>query len=161
MSKVSNRAWYALAAVLAAPIIGWVVLLAFGVQLAFNLTQSLPGHVYLIQPGVMPEKGEVVSFQAPDTARFFVDFNFLKEVRGIEGDLIEHQDGYVFINGTLQGEILSSTVTGEALAPGPAGVVPANTFFVLGKHGRSYDSRYKSIGFISKNNVIGRAVALF
>lgn len=158
---MTRSIWNATVAVLAAPVVLWLVLWASGFQLGFNLSPSLPGHVYIIEPGVMPVKGEVICFRAPETARYFTGFKFLKLVRGVEGDVVEHQNGFVFINGQRQVKILSTTLSGDTLVPGPSGVVPANTFFVLGKHERSYDSRYKSIGFISKDRVIGRAFLIF
>lgn len=152
---------YSLAGILAMPMAGWLLLWVFGLKIAFNQTESLPGSIYIIVPGEMPNKGEVVSFHAPEKARFYSDKQFLKLVAGVEGDLITHDKGSVFLNGKRKAAILSKTWTGEKLVPGPQGPVPANHFFVLGNHERSYDSRYKSIGFIHKDLVVGRAIELF
>lgn len=152
---------YMFSGLLFIPIAGWLLLWAMGLEIAFNLTQSLPGNVYIIKTGEVPSNGEVVAFRAPEKARFFRDHNYLKMIAAEEGDFVSHKDGLVFINGKQKAAILSRTQTGEKLVPGPTGQVPANHIYVLGKHERSYDSRYKSIGFINKNLIIGRAFKLF
>lgn len=161
LKKVGKYIAYGASTIMFLPIAGWLLLWVSGLEIAFNLTNSLPGNVYIVQPGVIPDRGEVISFSAPETARFYVGKKYLKRVAGVEGDLIEHKDGFVFLNGEKQAVILSKTLNGDTLVPGPIGPVPADSFFVLGKHERSYDSRYKSIGFIQKDRVIGRATVIF
>ena len=102
-----------------------------------------------------PERGDVLVFQYPrDTSR-----DFIKRVIGVPGDTIEIKDGKVFLNGQLQNE---SYILEKTRGSYPLSTVPEGTVFVMGDNrNNSEDSRFKDVGFVSRNLIKGKAVLVF
>ena len=50
---------------------------------------------------------------------------------------------------------------GEALEPGPTGLIPPGRYYVRAPHPDSLDSRYRLTGWVDASQIIGRAYALF
>lgn len=102
-----------------------------------------------------PEKGEVIVFRYPsDPSR-----DFIKRVIATPGDTIEIKDGRVFVNGQLLNEpyILEKTRGSFTIA-----TVPEGRIFVMGDNrNNSEDSRFKDVGFVSYDNVKGKAIMIF
>lgn len=44
---------------------------------------------------------------------------------------------------------------GQDLTPGPTGMIPEGHYFMAGSHKDSFDSRYKSIGYVKDSDIIG------
>jgi conjugal transfer pilin signal peptidase TrbI len=59
------------------------------------------------------------------------------------------------------GQAKTIGLDGQALQPGPTGVLPAGRFYVYAPHPDSLDSRYALTGWIHQRQIIGRAHALF
>jgi hypothetical protein len=59
------------------------------------------------------------------------------------------------------GQAKTIGLDGQALQPGPTGVLPAGRFYVYAPHTDSLDSRYAPTGWIHQRQIIGRAHALF
>lgn len=84
----------------------------------------------------------------------------LKRVIGMPGDEIEIDgDGNVYVNGSLTEEpYLKEKSLGKCGLEFPV-KVPEGTFFVLGDNRAvSVDSRDASVGYVRKDQVVGRAV---
>ena len=84
----------------------------------------------------------------------------IKRVIALGGDTvyINAEDGFVYRNGELLHEpyLVSQTPTGQLAG---AVIVPQNHIFVLGDNRtNSFDSRYRDVGMISLDAVIGKAV---
>jgi signal peptidase I len=100
-------------------------------------------------------RGDTVVFWYPeDTTK-----SYIKRVIGLPGDVIEVDDGYVWLNGKkLEESYVPSEYRDDRSYP--RRVVPADEYFVLGDHRvSSNDSR--AWGFVPRNYIYGKAVFVF
>jgi len=101
-----------------------------------------------------PSRYDIIVFRAPD------DENILniKRVIGLSGETVEIRDGLVYINGSeepLRSDFVHGAIFGDH---GPY-VVPEGHFFVLGDYRSiSSDSRYWENTFVSRQQILGRAI---
>lgn len=107
-----------------------------------------------------PKRGEVVVFKYPSDRRR----KFIKRVIGVPGDEILIKNGYLYINGQrLDEDFINGPTYGTYSAPsfGPV-LVPEGHYFVLGDNRRnSDDSRYPDVGFVPKQDFVGRAFVVY
>ena len=132
------------------------------IRVGFNATDSLPGRVFLVLKRERPRLGELIAFHPPDGRRLYRRKGavFVKIVAATGGDRVSWIGRDFFIDGLPMGRAKTHARTGEALAIGPAGVIPTGHYFVWTPKPDSYDSRYSDIGWIAPDRVIGRAVPL-
>ncbi len=123
----------------------------------FNASNSMSGLVYLVLPGRTPALGDVVAFYPPENSLYHGKRRFLKIVKGIEGDRIDIKDHHVFLNGIKIGWVHEQANNGLLLRPIESTVIPEGRYFVWTPHDFSYDSRYREIGLISDDALIGTA----
>lgn len=111
-----------------------------------------------------PTRGDVVVFEAPpynDDEKQ----EFIKRVVGLPGDTVRVEGTKVYLNGRLLDEedyLDPSVITspGTFALEGRDVTVPQGQYFVMGDNRpHSYDSR--SIGFIDKSKITGRAWLLY
>ncbi len=116
---------------------------------------------------------DIVSLIAPDDP----SKNYVKRVIGMPGDTVEYKDDVLYINGKKYDEpyleekkaelkdirpdeVLTSDFSLESVLGQKT--VPANTYFVMGDNRQnSKDSRFQEVGFIPKENIIGRSKVAF
>ena len=107
----------------------------------------------------LPQIGDIVVFRYPtDIKRMFI-----KRVIGTPGDDILIKDGIVYRNGIPLVENYINGPTHGAFTRdyGPV-VVPNDSFFVLGDNRlNSDDSRYPDVGFVPRDNIVGRAIFIY
>ena len=104
-----------------------------------------------------PRRGDIIVFRTDMTAEDGKDKNLVKRIIGLPGDIIEIEDGEVFLNG----ELLEEPYLNEQLMSGDMEemIVPDGTFFCMGDNrGVSQDSRDSIIGCIPKEDVLGRVI---
>lgn len=131
-------------------------------HLAINLSRSLPGLVYWLEPGVAPRCGtDVMILRVPRGARHFAGERLMKRAAGCPGDMVVHDGRDVYLNGEFMGRAKERSRAGEPLKLGPAGPVPFGHYFAAAPHPDSYDSRYGDLGFVPEAWVNGRARRLF
>ena len=104
-----------------------------------------------------PERGDIVAVRRDD------EVPLIKRVIAVEGDTvyIHPQDGTVLVNGAVLEEpyIQGSTPQKELLGEI---TIPKGKLFVLGDNrATSHDSRYKDIGLIAVEDIVGVAVFRF
>lgn len=156
---------YALAAVIiAAAYSAGKVIDASGHQLIVNTSPSMPSGIYWIAQNVRSvQRGDVVMFAPPDTARAVVygrgwlpqGMPLLKVVGGVVGDVYCVRDRHFVVSGRDIGPTFLLDTQGRPL-PQIAGCrrVGAGEFLpVSGFIERSFDGRY--FGAVSLNNVLG------
>ena len=97
-----------------------------------------------------PEFEDIVILNYSDSVEF------VKRVIGKAGDTIEVKNSVVYLNG----EALDEPYISDQPYPDFAKVVvPKGTYFVMGDNRvDSRDSRYEDVGFISKDEIVGKVV---
>lgn len=133
----------------------------FGLRVGLNASSSLPDTFYLTSIGVEPKKGEKALFHPPRNKFYPEEMEFMKIVAGVGGDIIKINENKLFINDVDLGVIKHLSSSGDELFPIEEGVIPTGYFFMWTPHVNSYDSRYKSIGLIHEDSVIGVSRSVF
>ncbi|MBE0623516.1 MAG: S26 family signal peptidase [Burkholderiales bacterium] len=126
-----------------------------------NASPSLPQRLFLIHKGELPQRGDYAAFRWPGGGPYPAGVTFVKIVAGMAGDTVARADHDFFVNGTYVGQAKIVSREGVPLEPGPTGVLPAGRYYVRAPHPDSLDSRYRLTGWVSEEQIIGRAYALF
>ena len=130
-------------------------------DLALNRTTSLPQKLFFIIKHASIQRGDFLAFYPPNNPLYGDKTPFLKQVGGISGDHVIEKNQEIYVNGKDMGHVFQRARNGTALHAGPTGVIPNGYYYVYTRNPKSYDSRYQSIGWISKSRVVGRAIPLF
>lgn len=143
-----------------------ITLINYGIspyyQIGFNTTDSLDGFIYLIKKGEMPMRGDVAAFFPPLPNKTRTRLPFLKIVKGVPGDRIKSIDSSLYINNKFVARAKEFSKKGDRLnvIELDKGFIRPKHFFLWSPHKDSYDSRYKDIGLVQKNKIIGVATRL-
>ena len=129
--------------------------------LGLNATHSLPGTLYLIERGALPQCGEHVAFRWAGGGPYPAGVTFIKVLAGQPGDTVARDGATFIVAGTALGQAKPTSRRGEPLEPGPTGTLPEGRYFVYAPHPDSLDSRYALTGWIAREQLIGRARAIF
>ena len=151
----------------------WVRSIAIAVLLAL-LIRFFVVEVFLVRGESMYptlESGErlivnkfVYYFHDPDPKEIIVfryseGEDYIKRVIGVPGDTIKIENGQVYRNGRQLEEYYVVEEQREEYGPVE---VPSNHLFVLGDNrSNSMDSRHDAVGFVSQEEVKGRAFFVF
>jgi signal peptidase I len=104
-----------------------------------------------------PKRGDIVVFRSELESSDGTTKNLIKRVIAVEGDTVEIHDGVVYVND----EVLNEPYTKDGYTDGqmPEITVPKNDLFLLGDNRQqSKDSRDPSVGFVSRDKLIGKAI---
>jgi conjugal transfer pilin signal peptidase TrbI len=129
--------------------------------LGLNATHSLPGTLYLIERGALPQRGEHVAFRWAGGGPYPAGVTFIKVLAGQPGDTVTRDGATFIVTGTPLGQAKPASRRGEPLEPGPTGTLPEGRYFVYAPHPDSLDSRYALTGWIAREQFLGRARAIF
>lgn len=142
--------------------LGWVAFSSH-YRLAVNVTESLPGHLYLIKREAASSyaRGTLIAFRWAGDKPIPLGTTVVKEIAGVTGDTISHREHQVFINDQTISRLKTHSQSGEPLEPGPTGVISQNHYYVHAPHPDSLDSRYAKCGLIHASQIIGEAIELF
>lgn len=130
-----------------------------------SMYPNFPDGEYLLTDKVtyrfgVPKRGDVVVFKAPVAE----NEEFIKRIIGLPEDKVEVKDGKVYVNDIQLDEsyLPEDLVTsgGFFLPEGTSIIVPDNNYFVMGDN-RPHSSDSRSWGFISKNEITGRAWLIY
>lgn len=143
----------------------WVFLGRY-IVLSINISDSLPGRVYLIQKGIKPDLGDFAAFLYQGGGPYPSGARFLKLVKGVAGanvQTVQVEAGYIdfFVNGSFVGRAKPTSKTGSSLIPGPTGTIPQHHYYMAAPNPDSLDSRYALVGWVDEAQVIGRAIQVF
>lgn len=131
-------------------------------QFAINVTDSLPGSVFLIdKKDKAVSRGRFVAFTWKNAAPVPDGVTVIKRVAGIEGDQVTVINRTVFINAQKAGVAKTHSRTGEPLTVISDAIIPFGYFYATADHPDSFDSRYAKPGLISTSAVRGRAILLW
>ena len=116
-----------------------------GLKFIYNVTHSLKGSVFLMKTFKKEDlkdlsKGDIIVL----VHKKFPEKYLIKKVSHISGECFDAR-GYVDLN--HQANMKK--------------IVPDNHVAVTGDHDRSFDSRYEDFGFVSKDNIVGKAWYIF
>jgi signal peptidase I len=112
---------------------------------------------YYLHP---PQTGDIVVFDPPLQLQEFgyaPDKAFIKRIIGTPGDVVQVQDGSVYLNGQ---RLVEPYVAEPPAYEMPAVRVPAQQYFVMGDN-RNNSNDSHVWGFLPQENIIGRAVFRF
>ena len=147
------------------PLILWIVAayLAFGraYLIAFNLTESLPGTLFLIERDTLPDRGDLVAFRWQANWPYPQGSLFVKRLIGMPGSIVSARDRDFFVDGDPVGRAKEKARTGEALEIGSVGTIPEAHYYVAGEHPDSLDSRYRLTGWVARQQIVGTAHRIF
>ena len=152
-----RRLWFPLALWIAA------AYLAFGraYLIAFNLTDSLPGTLFLIERDTLPDRGELVAFRWQANWPYPKGSLFVKRLIGVPGSVVSAIGRDFFVDGFPVGRAKAQARTGESLESGSVGTIPEAHYYVAGEHPDSLDSRYRLTGWITRQQIVGTAHRIF
>ena len=101
-----------------------------------------------------PDRFDIIIFRYPDDESQL----FIKRIIGLPGETVEIRSGNIYINGS--DEPLKDVTTKEPMegSYGPY-TVPKDCYFVMGDNrNNSRDSRYWEHTFVSRDQILGKAV---
>lgn len=148
----------------------WIVVafVAFGryFSLAINVSDSLPGTLFLVQKGGWPEKGDLTAFRYDGGGPYVRGTLFLKRMAGTPGSLVTAIDagnGYrdYFVDGQYVGQAKPISKAGMPLESGPSGMIPQDRYYMAAPNADSLDSRYALVGWVTGEQIVGRAYRIF
>lgn len=159
-----------------------VFLLQLVIRIDVNYTESLPDHVFITVKGWKSglKRGDYIAYRFPNESPispFRKGDHMVKIIGGVGGDTVSMTDrrGFTVLslgetlstsmlipgsNGTL-GVAKTLSRRGMPLEAGPVGVIPEGSFYVYAPHPDSLDSRYAIVGWVTKDDIIGRTFAIF
>lgn len=147
------------------PLVLWIVAahLALGraYLVAFNLTESLPGTLFLIEKGTLPNRGDLVAFRWQASWPYPQGSLFVKRLVGVPGSIVSASGRDFFVDGQPVGCAKERARTGESLEIGPVGTIPDEHYYVAGAHPDSLDSRYRLTGWVGRQQIVGKAQRIF
>lgn len=139
-------------------------------RLVPNATRSLPQSWFLVHLNEEVSRGDYASFLAPDNGIYPAGLWWVKRVAGQPGDVLTRSGLDFAINGQTVATARLVGLSGRSLTPLSVPTdsdtlgayrLRAGEYFVVGTHPFSYDSRYAPIGLIRREQLKGRAHALF
>jgi len=134
-------------------------------ELSLNIVSpSMPCRLYFIRYHAPThiKRGTKILFYTPDLSPYYrAGMPFLKVVAGVPGDRIERRGRCFYINGKKAGCALEFDLQGRRIPylADLSGIIPEGCYFVLGKHPRSFDSRYW--GYVKHDQVAGIGYCIF
>lgn len=156
-----QKSWGYLAAFLVILIV-WSRFFTIGI----NVSESLPQKVFLVlKQSKTVGRGDYVAFRWQGDRPYPRGLTFVKLVEGVAGDQVSQADRVFTVNGKPMGrakEVGSvGNMAGVPLDLGPVGTIPEGMLYVRGTARDSLDSRYKLVGWVPPDDIIGRAIPLF
>jgi conjugal transfer pilin signal peptidase TrbI len=149
-------------------LMSFVAFVTFGryFTLTINVSDSLPGTLFLVQKEAKPRKGDLAAFRYGGGGPYEMGALFLKQTLGVSGSEVLARDigmGYreYFVDGQSAGRAKPISKGGLVLQHGPVGIIPDGHFFMSAPHPDSLDSRYAFVGWVSETELVGRAISLF
>ena len=138
-------------------------------RLLYNPSESMPQGLYFLFPGDEFAKKDTVVLPVPEGFRKMLadrhylppDIPLLKQIIGVEGDLVCVKNNKVFMDGTLIATQLGVDGAGRSLPvwTGCHKLLPEEYFLLGPSSDLSFDSRY--FGPVKKSDISGRAVLVW
>lgn len=135
-------------------------------KLSVNLSESLPGKLYLVERGALPAKGEYAEFRFEGETYYIKGSHFLKRVAGVGGAVVNAvplPDGRTefFVDGASVGIAKLRARDGRALEASKSRIIEPGYYYMAATNPDSFDSRYELFGKVGADQIVGRAIELF
>ncbi len=141
-----------------------IVAAAQYVSFAMNLSESLPGHVFMILKRQAYEdykRGDLVAYRWQGDY-YVKGTQMIKIIGGVPGDTVSRVGKEFFINGNSVGVAKDRTLLNLPIEANTfSGIIPKPYFWVMTPHKDSLDSRYQTTGLIGYGQFIGKAIKVF
>jgi len=153
-----------------APLYAWLlvalIILGRNFYLSINVSHSIPGTVFVVHKGAMPQLGDLAAFRHAGGGGYMAGALFLKRIAGGPGSTVIAKDaggGFrdYFVDGRFVGRAKPVSRSGEPLKPGPEGMIPPEHYYMAADHPDSFDSRYAAVGWVAQHQIVGKAYRLF
>lgn len=115
----------------------------FGFRLAYTFSE--------------PERGDIVIFKNPDDR----SEKYIKRLIGLPGDKVEIVDAQVYINGELLEEDYLKEAWVSGTGPYEFNVPEGHYYFMGDNRNDSLDARYWANTYVPKDDLIGKALAIY
>lgn len=126
-------------------------------QVHINVTDSLPGFVYLLKQTNDVMCGDTVIFKLPNNVPYYAEKHLLKHIAGCPGDLVNVRNRDVYVNNQFAGTAKIRSRSGNPLTVIEDGTIPNGFYYVWSPNSDSYDSRYREMGLVSEKLFVGKA----
>lgn len=155
-----NTEDYVFVVMLVMILVWWVTTRFYG--LLINFTHSLPEKLFIYKYDDMSfRRGDPIAIVAKGLPNLPDGVKLVKRVSGFPSDKVTIRGQDVYINDTLVTDHFDDVAYWGKLHKIESQVIPKNCYFVNGVSLHSFDSRYKEVGLICKERIVGRAWALF
>jgi conjugal transfer pilin signal peptidase TrbI len=149
-----------------------VALFSANYQIGWNVTESLPYHMFVVHKGESVKKGDIVAFAWDGGGKyawmspFKPGSTMVKYVLGVQGDYVwADGDEHYFVNGISHSQAKKFTKGGKPLTPllqpNTGLKIDTNKYYVGTPHRDSMDSRYDMVGLIDGRKFIGKVYVIF
>lgn len=138
-------------------------------HLLINYTPSIPRGIYWISLGERPQRGSLIAFPIPESARELVYSRqyvprsirlFAKPVAAVGGDHVCIRDQRLVVNGRFVSHVLGVDRQGRPMPMCEAcGILRPGEVFVATEHDNSFDSR--NFGPVAVEEIRGTLTALW
>lgn len=129
------------------------------VRVNLNGSSSLPFNAFVMWgwPKLVWHGAMIAAYPPPAYSEAFKGFYFTKEVKGLPGDIVRHDDdGRVCINSDC---FTLATPNGKQFgSPLPEGPIPNGMVAAFGTSPDSLDSRYAEVGLFSLDRIVAVGV---
>lgn len=114
-------------------------------------------HAERIQPMLESGRDEI----KPLAPRYENGKILIKQIVGVEGDVVEVNHDHVLVNGKIVGNklLLAKALNRDPLSFQKTITIPKGAFWFMGKTDNSFDSRYW--GFVYEHQIIGRVKPIY
>ncbi len=126
-----------------------------------NLTNSLPGTVFVVHKDARVGPGDLVAYRWRGGATYPAGALFIKQVVGSSGEMVWQEGQEYWVGAHRVGHAKPHSRAGIRLAPATTGVIGPGEWFVATPSADSLDSRYAVSGNVRQDQVVGKAYALF
>lgn len=130
-------------------------------ELSINLSNSLPGKLFLIHKNIPVKKGDTIAFYWRGGDNTTPNTIFVKRIAGVAGDIVTRNGAIFAINGQPIGIAKPKSRKGDPLTAAAGGIIEPNSYFVATPSPYSFDSRYTSVGNIRQRDIIGKVYVIF
>jgi signal peptidase I len=131
-------------------------------RIIFNCTNSLPERLFFVKVNDKDLKvNDFVVAYSKNLPNMQDNVQLIKHVAGVAGSSIKRYGTSLYVDDKFWCTVNEQRVKWGVIHPVDKLIVPKDCYFVLGTSSNSFDSRYKEFGLLCKNQILGKAYALF